>query len=145
MIDTLKVGDKTTVTYIVGESKMVPELYPEFEEYQKMPRVFATGFMVGLLEWSAIVSLSKLLESDEGSLGTFVNIRHCAPTPAGARLTVTATCIRSTFPYFEWEVRALDDEGEVAAEGIHGRNIIEVDRFLRRVERKKLNLQEHCD
>ncbi|MDO4762028.1 MAG: hypothetical protein Q4A31_08935 [Corynebacterium sp.] len=130
------VGDLTKFTYVVRNDKMVPNLYPESPEYQSMPRVFATGFMVGLLEWCAILDLKKHLEQHEDSLGTLVNIKHCAPTPAGANLTVTAECITSSYPYFEWKVVAVDDEGEIAAEGIHGRNVIEVERFLRRVHKK---------
>lgn len=135
-----QIGDITTHTYTVRNNKMVPNLYPESPEYQAMPRVFATGFMVGLLEWAAILDLKPHLESHEDSLGTLVNIRHCAPTPPGATLEVTAECITSDFPYFEWKVTAIDDEGEIAADGVHGRNVIDVARFLRRVEKKSASL-----
>lgn len=133
-------GDRTLLIYKVGEDKMVPDLYPESPEYQAMPRVFATGFMVGLLEWAAINALKPHLEAHEDSLGTLVNIKHSTPTPAGARLTVTAECITSNAPYFEWKVSAIDDDGDVAAHGIHGRNVIDVDRFQRRVTAKRVSL-----
>ncbi|MDK8767493.1 hypothetical protein QP932_03120 [Corynebacterium freneyi] len=131
-----KIGDTVEHVYTVRNDKMVPDLFPESEEYRAMPRVFATGFMVGLLEWAAINALKPHLESSEDSLGTVVDIKHSAPTPAGATLTVTAQCVTSAPPYFEWRVTAVDGDGDVAADGLHGRNVIEVERFLRRVDAK---------
>ncbi|MDQ1013322.1 fluoroacetyl-CoA thioesterase [Streptomyces sp. V4I23] len=136
MRDTLSVGDVQRLHYTVPPTKTVPHLYPESEDYRAMPEVFATGFMVGLLEWCAILALRPVLEDGEGSLGTRVDIRHSVPTPPGARLTVTARCISVDANYIEWEVEARDDEGEVAASGIHGRHVITTERFLRRVAQK---------
>lgn len=136
MLDTLSIGDVQRLHYQVPPTKTVPHLYPESEDYRIMPEVFATGFMVGLLEWCAILALRPVLEEGEGSLGTRVDIRHSAPTPPGAMLTVTARCIKIDGTYVEWEVEARDDDGEVAASGIHGRNVIVTERFLRRVAKK---------
>lgn len=136
MKDTIKVGDTDTFRYVVANNKTVPDLYPESDDYQIMPRVFATGFMVGLLEWTAIIALRRVLDEGEGSLGTLVDIKHSAPTPPGAALTVTAVCTRVEPPYYEWELTAVDGDGDIAASGRHGRNIIQTERFLRRVEAK---------
>ncbi|HEY9312918.1 thioesterase family protein [Williamsia sp.] len=136
MRNPLTVGDIQEMTYTVPSNKTVPHLYPESEDYRIMPEVFATGFMVGLLEWSAILALRPVLDEGEGSLGTMVNITHSAPTPPGARLTVTARCTRVERNYLEWEVEARDDEGEVAAKGTHGRHVIDTARFLKRVSDK---------
>ena len=40
--------------FTIPSSKTVPALYPEADEFQAMPEVFATGFLVGLLEWACI-------------------------------------------------------------------------------------------
>ncbi|WP_280437201.1 thioesterase family protein [Nocardia carnea] len=136
MRDILTVGDVQKMTYTVPADKTVPHLYPESEDYRIMPEVFATGFMVGLLEWVAIIALRPVLDEGEGSLGTMVNIQHSAPTPPGARLTVTARCVRVDGNYVEWEVEARDDEGDVAAKGTHGRHVIDTARFLKRVAAK---------
>jgi fluoroacetyl-CoA thioesterase len=143
MKSTLAVGDTTTFHYVVADNKTVPDLYPESQDYQIMPRVFATGFMVGLLEWSAIIALRAVIEDGEGSLGTLVDIKHSAPTPPGAELTVTAVCTKAAPPYFEWDVTAVDCDGDVAASGRHGRNVIDTARFLRRVEAKAQRLVGH--
>ena len=81
MRDTLKVGDVFSWSYKVPVEKTVPHLYPESEEFRKMPEVFATGFMVGLLEWCCIEALKPHLDEGEGSLGTSISVSHTAPTP----------------------------------------------------------------
>lgn len=140
MREVLSVGDIQRLHFTVPPTKTVPHLYPESEDYRKMPEVFATGFMVGLLEWCAILALRPVLDEGEGSLGTRVDIRHSAPTPPGAQLTVTARCISVEENYIEWEVEARDDEGEIAASGIHGRHVITTERFLKRVAQKSERL-----
>lgn len=140
MHNALFTGHVQHLHYVVPSTKTVPHLYPESEDYRNMPEVFATGFMVGLLEWCAILALRPALEDGEGSLGTRVDIRHSAPTPPGARLTVTARCTKIDSSYVEWEVEARDDDGDIAAAGVHGRNVITTDRFLHRVEQKAQRL-----
>ena len=136
MLDTLKIGDSFTLEYTVPENKTVPHLYPESVEYRVMPRVFATGFMVGLLEWCCIKALHPHLEEGEGSLGTYICTSHRAPTPPGMKVTVSAVCtkiLNGNNVY--WDVIARD-EVEVIAEGQHGRHVIQTQRFLQRVGRK---------
>ena len=48
-----------------------------------MPAVFATGFMVGLMEWTCIQLLAPHLDAGEGSLGAHVDVSHMAATPPG--------------------------------------------------------------
>jgi fluoroacetyl-CoA thioesterase len=51
MKPTLKAGLPHRFTYRVSQNKTVPHLYPEVADFQAMPEVSATGFMVGLMEW----------------------------------------------------------------------------------------------
>ena len=43
-------------------SKTVPALYPESPEFVAMPEVFATGFLVGFLEWACIKAINPHLD-----------------------------------------------------------------------------------
>ena len=54
MKQTLIPGIKHEHSLVLTEQKMVPALYPESPEFQQMPAVFATGFMVGFLEWACL-------------------------------------------------------------------------------------------
>lgn len=136
MRPTLNVGDTFTLEYIVAANKTVPNLYPESAEYRIMPEVFATGFMVGLLEWCCIEALRPHLEDGEGSLGTYIDTSHCAPTPPGMRVIVTATCteIKNGNNVF-WDVEAHDEQ-DLIARGRHGRHVIDNLRFAERVAKK---------
>ena len=60
-----------------------PHLYPEAKAFQEMPKVFATGYMVGLMEWACIEAMAPHMEPGEGSVGTLVNVTHTAATPPG--------------------------------------------------------------
>ncbi len=136
MRSSLKVGDTFCLEYVVAPNKTVPNLYPESAEYRAMPEVFATGFMVGLLEWCCIEALRPHLNEGEGSLGTYISTSHCAPTPPNMRVTVKATCTEiCNGNNIFWDVEA-HDEVELIAKGNHGRHVIDTTRFAQRVAKK---------
>ncbi|MEJ2169204.1 MAG: hypothetical protein P8X90_27150 [Desulfobacterales bacterium] len=54
MTNTLQIGTTFEFQYTVPEEKTVPHLFPDIEEGAVMPRVLATGYMVGLLEFACI-------------------------------------------------------------------------------------------
>ena len=55
-------GDKHYLEYRVQKEKTVPFLYAECAEFQRMPPVFATGFMVALIEWCCVDALAPYLK-----------------------------------------------------------------------------------
>ena len=83
MKPTLKAGLKHRFAYAVPASKTVPQLYPEAPQLQEMPEVFATGFLVGLMEWTCVQLLEPHLDQGEGSLGTHIDVSHKSATPPG--------------------------------------------------------------
>jgi fluoroacetyl-CoA thioesterase len=63
----------------ISENKTVPFLYPKSSEFQVMPKVFATGFMVGLFEWTCIQAINPYLDwPSEQTVGTDVKLSHSA-------------------------------------------------------------------
>jgi fluoroacetyl-CoA thioesterase len=83
MKETLKPGIRFEHRLIVPPSKTVPALYPEAEEFLVMPEVFATGFLVGFLEWACIKAVNPHLDwPEEQSVGTHIDVTHEAATPA---------------------------------------------------------------
>ena len=85
MKPSLKPGLKHRFSYRVPENKTVPHLYREAPQLQAMPTVFATGFMVGLMEWTCVQLLEPHLDTGEGSLGVHIDVSHKAATPPGMR------------------------------------------------------------
>jgi fluoroacetyl-CoA thioesterase len=93
MKPTLMAGLKHSFSYTVPAGKTVPHLYEESSELAEMPEVFATGFMVGLMEWTCVQLLRPHLDTGEGSLGVHIDVSHKAATPVGFTVTVDAECI----------------------------------------------------
>ena len=54
MKSSLRAGLTHTFRFTVPENKTVPHIYPEATDFQDMPRVFATGYMVALCEWACV-------------------------------------------------------------------------------------------
>jgi fluoroacetyl-CoA thioesterase len=136
MKPTLKAGLKHRFSYRVPGSKTVPQLYPEASELQVMPEVFATGFMVGLMEWTCIKLLEPHLDKGEGSLGTHIDVSHKAATPIGFTVTVEAECVEVRGPRARFKLVAHDGVDEIGA-GMHERFIVAWDRFNRGVDAKR--------
>jgi fluoroacetyl-CoA thioesterase len=135
MKETLKVGLEHVHTYRVPENKTVPHLYPEAKAFQEMPKVFATGYMVGLMEWACIEAMAPHMEPGEGSVGTLVNVTHTAATPPGMTVTVRVRCIGVEGRRTVWDIEAKDDV-EVIGRGTHERFAVDFAKFNARVAKK---------
>jgi predicted thioesterase len=92
--------------------------------------------LIAHLEYAARDALASCLEEHERSVGTLVNVEHLAPTPEGFTVTCRARVIHVSGPVVTFQVEAHDGL-EPIARGIHKRRVIDVDRFARRVERKR--------
>ena len=83
MKDSLAPGLEHELRFVVPVTKTVPHLYPESPEFAAMPEVFATGFMVGFIEWACLEAIAPHLEDGEMSLGVHISLSHDAATPPG--------------------------------------------------------------
>ena len=102
----------------------------------RMPAVLATPWMVAHLEYAARNAIAPCLEENERSVGTYVEVEHLAPAPEGFSVTCRARVILVNGPVVTFQVEAHDGV-EPIARGIHRRRIIDVDRFARRIARKR--------
>jgi fluoroacetyl-CoA thioesterase len=101
-----------------------------------MPRVFATGFMVGFIEWTCIQALLAHLDwPREQSVGTHVNISHLAATPPGLEVVARVRLVEVDGRRLVFEVEASDGV-DVISRGTHERFIIDVERFVQKVRQK---------
>lgn len=135
MKETLKTGLKHQFVYRVPEDKTVPHIYRESLEMQVMPRVFATGFMIALMEWACVQLMAPHLDEGEGSLGVSVDVSHLAATPVGFAVTVDCELIERAGRRLWFQVRAHDGV-DLIGEGRHGRMVVEWERFNRRIAEK---------
>lgn len=102
----------------------------------RMPAVLATPWLIAYLEYTARDALAPCLEDHERSVGVSVDLEHLAPTPEGFTVTCQARVIHVSGQVVTFQVEAHDD-AEPIARGIHKRRVIDVDRFARRLEKKR--------
>jgi predicted thioesterase len=100
-----------------------------------LAQVLATPALVGFCEECARLTVEGLLQSDMGTVGSAINLRHLAPTPPGMNVTVKAELLEVDGRRLRFAVEA-HDEVERVAEGEHVRFIIDNDRFQRGVSDK---------
>ena len=132
---TLQRGSKHRFRYQVPATKTVPHLYPEVPDFQAMPEVFATGFMVGLMEWTCMQLLAPHFDAGERSLGVHIDVSHTAATPPGLTVAVEAECVAIEGPRITFHVRAHDGI-DLIGEGRHQRFVVAWDTFNARLARK---------
>lgn len=129
---SLQPGLTARLEYVVPSERTVPHLLPESEEFAALPAVLATGFLVGIVEWTCIRALAGQLDEGEQTLGVHVDLSHEAPTPVGCPLTVRAELTKVERRQLTFNVEAFDDAA-IVCRGNHRRAIIDTERFLGRL------------
>jgi fluoroacetyl-CoA thioesterase len=135
MKPTLKPGLTHRFAYKVPDNKTVPHTFPESPEIAAMPKVFATGFMIVLMEWVCTQLLAPHLDRGEGSLGVRVDVSHLAATPAGMTVTVDVECVEVVGQRVTFKVKAHDGI-DLIGEGRHERFVVLWDKFNARLAAK---------
>ena len=135
MKDTLQKGMTFTHRYQVPAEKTVPYVFQESDLFQAMPPVFATAFMVGLMEWACMEALRPHMDEGEISLGTNICVSHSAATPPGMTVEVDVTLVDVDGPKTKWSIVARDDKDTIG-EGTHERFSINGEKFKSIVAKK---------
>jgi fluoroacetyl-CoA thioesterase len=129
MKESLQTGLEHSFVFTVDASKLVSALYPEAEEFKMMPNVFATGYLVGLIEWTCIQAIHPHIDwPDEQSVGTGMNMRHLAATPPGLRVTAKVKLVEVAGRKLTFEFEA-DDGVDLITKGTHERFVINKAKF----------------
>ncbi len=113
----------------VPEERTVPYLLPESPEFQLMPKVLASGFLVGLIEWACIKAINPHLDwPQEQTVGIDFQLNHTAATPPGFTITV-----KGRLEHVEGRKLSIyilaEDEFDQISEGFHHRFVIDAAKF----------------
>ena len=136
MRDTLRAGLEGAFRYRVPPSKTVPRIYEEAADFQLMPAVLATGYLVALIEWACIELIKPHLDwPAEQSLGTHVDLSHTAATPPGLTIEVRTRLAAVDGRKLVFEVSAHDGFDTIT-EGRHERHVIDAARFAAKLAAK---------
>ena len=125
------VGLSYSTTITVDRSVIVSAVFPGNSAFSGIPPVFATAFMVGLLERTCAEALTPYLTPEQATVGTHVNVSHCAATPLGMQVTARAELTDVDGRLLRFHVRA-DDAAGLIGEGTHQRMLIDRKRFFTR-------------
>ncbi len=137
MKDSLQPGLSYRHQFIIPLSKTVPSLYPESEEFIQMPEVFATGFLVGFLEWACILCVNPHLDwPDEQTVGAHIDVSHVAATPPGFEVIADVSLVEVDGKRLVFDVEAHDGV-DLISSGRHERFIINRQKFDERLKTKR--------
>ena len=103
-----------------------------------LPQVFATPWMVTIMENAALNAIRDYLEPGESAVGTAVDIKHLAATPVGHQVTATAEVTKVDGRRIEFAVSARDQMEQIGA-GTHERMVVDIARLNRKLASKKPN------
>jgi fluoroacetyl-CoA thioesterase len=122
----------TTGTYVL---LVEPEHLANRFKDAALPPVFATPMMITAMENAALNAVRDFLELGESAVGTAVNIRHLAATPAGHRITARAevTGVEGRKIFFMVSAR---DETEEIGNGTHERMVVDLARLGEKLRKK---------
>ena len=123
---TLKVGMKHAQEWEVTEARCTSR-----GDY----KVFSTPSMTQLVESTAQQLAAPYIEPGQGQVGTFVAIRHLAPTPMGKKVRAEAELVAIDRRKLTFKVKVYDDVEQVG-EAEHERFVIDVDRYIERLRKK---------
>ena len=130
MLDSLKPGDSIEDTQVVDENRTASHIG------SGSLRVYATPAMVLFLEHTCMKMIEPHLPEGHTSVGVSLDVKHLAPTPMGATVSIKAEIVEIHEPLVKFKARIFD-ETEQIGEAKHTRAVIDVERFQRRVEKKK--------
>lgn len=97
--------------------------------------VYATPMMIALMEKTCSTAVEPYLEDGEGTVGTLVNVSHCAATPVGMNVYCDCELIEIDRRRLVFKVTAYDERG-VIGEGMHERFVINKEKFQAKVNQK---------
>ncbi len=100
-----------------------------------LPAVLATPVMIMVMENAALNAIKPYLDAGESALGTRVDVRHLAATPAGRRVTGEAIVTGVDGRRIEFAIRATDGAEEIGV-GTHERMMINLVKFSERLKAK---------
>ncbi len=98
--------------------------------------------MVQLAERAAMQVLIPVLGPEQVSVGTRVDIRHLAPTLEDMKVRAVATVSAIEDARLTFEIEIFDDLVKVE-EATHERFVLELGRYVRRLEKKRTEVEVH--
>jgi fluoroacetyl-CoA thioesterase len=135
-LDNLKLGLRHSATITVDDRLAVPAQAEIFSPGADMPPVFATAQMIAFVEWTCVAALAPYLGGHQRTVGTRVEMSHIAATPIGMIVIAEVELVAIDNRALRFKA-VCRDEKEPIGEGFHERTVIDHERFMARLARKR--------
>jgi fluoroacetyl-CoA thioesterase len=129
-MQSIPVGAKGSFSLVV-----TPDLLANRFKDATLPPILATPVMIMIMENAALNAIKPFLDAGESALGTRVDVRHLAATPAGRRVTGEAEVTRVDGRRIEFRIQATDETEEIGV-GTNERMVIDLAKFAERMKAK---------
>jgi predicted thioesterase len=129
LLHSIEAGLKTEAT-----QKVTPELTATHIGSGSLS-VYATPAMASFVEHTCASMVSELLPEGQTTVGVEIHLRHLAPTPVNSVVQIRAEVVFVDNNLISFNAQIFD-EVELVGEAEHRRAVIEIDRFLKRVDDK---------
>ncbi len=97
--------------------------------------VFATPFMVALMEQAASELCEKFIPEGISTVGVALNIQHLAATMVGKKVKAVATLTDFDGRKASFDVEAYDNAGLIG-KGTHVRFTVKIDKFIEKAQQR---------
>jgi predicted thioesterase len=125
---------------MIGEaSELVTDEYTAAALGTGLVAAYSTPSMIALMEIASVAAIKNELNIGQTSVGTEIQVKHLAPTPVGMHVRARSVLLQIDGSHLQFKVEAWDDQ-EIIGEGIHMRAIIDSERFVHRLKRKKTQI-----
>ncbi len=95
--------------------------------------VFSTPSLVAFMENTAMQLIE--LPAGSSSVGTSITVKHLKASRVGEMLTCVAILTESEGRRFAFELKVTDSTGETVGEGVHERFVVDVERFMSKLNK----------
>jgi fluoroacetyl-CoA thioesterase len=129
------IGLRHTATMTVEPRHTVPAVEPSWPGFADMPPVFATAMMIGFVEQTCVEALRPWIGAGQHSVGIHVNVSHVAATPVGLEVAAEVELIEINDRVLTFRATCCDSAGLIG-EGVHRRAVIDLSRFLAKMDLK---------
>src|ERR1019366_1461068 len=122
-----QIGSKREEIVEVGNDHAIKFLGPQG------PRVLSTPQMILFMERTCRNLILSMVDEGNDTVGTHVNVAHCAAAPMGSKVVFTAELLAVNNRRAEFRVEARFG-ARIVGEGTHQRAVIEISRFAEKVK-----------
>jgi fluoroacetyl-CoA thioesterase len=134
-ITNCKLPMKTVPIGARGEAEQTVAFEHTLEAHNpRLPKVYSTPHMIGLMETAGFYALEPYCEGDEITVGTHIDIEHRAPSTIGARVQAEAVVESFDGKFYTIKVvaRELSPHPKEIGSGIIQRATVSVGKFLQK-------------